>query len=363
MDDYKKIEYDRGYEFCCLVFEYLGIPKKDSQQIADVVLTSDLMGIESHGLQRLKMYYDGSKAGRINPNAQPKIIQETMVSAVIDADEGYGQIVGGKAMKLAIQKAKEAGIGMVLVKNSSHYGIAGYYSMMAAKEGLLGISMTNSEALVLPTFGRTPVMGTNPIALTMPAKPYPFHIDMATSVVPAGKIEVYNKKQKAIPIGWVLNAEGKNTTVAQDFINIRKNKTDGGLLPLGGTGETHGGHKGYGLSMMVELMTGILSGGCTSYYVRRDTIKERCCHMFMAIDYAMFGNKEDVEKHMSAYMELVRASNKSEGETRIYTHGERELSQFNDRKMNGFYINGKTYEELEAIAAEAGLDKQKYLGA
>ena len=228
--------------------------------------------------------------------------------------------------------------------------------MMAAKQGLLGFSMTNTEALVVPTFGRTAMIGTNPIAVTMPAKPYPLHIDMATSTVPAGKIEVYNKVGKACPEGWILNAEGKVTTNPQEFIYIRANKTDGGLLPLGGAGELMGGHKGYALGVLVELMTAILSGGLTSYYVRRERTVEKCCHWFMAVDYSMFGNKEEIEEHMSQFMQELRDSRKADGQERIYTHGEKELSRLDSIKANGLKASSKTYEELLLIAREANLD-------
>ena len=356
MSDYYYLNYEKAFKFCKSYFMSIGVPENGSETIADVLTTSDLMGIESHGLQRMIMYHGGVKSGRIKPSAEPVIEKETPISAVVNAGDGFGHIAGKMAMQLAIDKAKEHGIGMTVVNNSTHYGIAGYYSMMAAKQGLLGFSMTNTEALVVPTFGRTAMIGTNPIAVTMPAKPYPLHIDMATSTVPAGKIEVYNKLGKACPEGWILNAEGKVTTNPQEFIDIRANKTDGGLLPLGGAGELMGGHKGYALGVLVELMTAILSGGLTSYYVRRERTVEKCCHWFMAVDYSMFGNKEEIEEHMSQFMQELRDSRKADGQERIYTHGEKELSRLDSIKANGLKASSKTYEELLLIAREANLD-------
>ena len=356
MANYHYLNYEKVFEFCKSYFMSIGVSEEGSATIADVLTTSDLMGIESHGLQRMIMYHGGVKSGRIKPTAQPVVERETPVSAVINANDGFGHIVGKMAMQMAIDKAKKSGIGMVVVNNSTHYGIAGYYSMMAAKQGVLGFSMTNTEALVVPTFGKTPMIGTNPIAVTTPASPYPLHIDMATSTVPAGKIEVYNKLGKPCPEGWILNANGEVTTNPQEFIDIRANKSDGGLLPLGGAGELHSGHKGYALGVLVELMTAILSGGNTSYYVRRKRTIEKCCHWFMAVDYSMFGDKDEIEAHMSRFMQELRDSNKAAGHDRIFTHGERELSNFENVKNNGLKASDKTYDELQLIAKEANLD-------
>lgn len=360
MDTYRYLSFEKMNDFCLEVFQKLGMSREDSQTITDVLLESDLMGIESHGLQRLIMYYNGIQVGRINPKAKIKVTRETPVSALIDGDDGFGHVAGKKAMQMAIDKAKKSGIGLVLVNNSTHYGIAGYYSMMAAKQGVLGISMTNTEALVVPTFGKTPMLGTNPIAVTMPAKPLPLHIDMATSVVPAGKMEVYNKKGLSVPEGWIVNSDGKVTTDPGEFIEIRKNKTDGGLLPLGGEGEHHSGHKGYALGMIVELMTAILSGGHTSNYVRAIPTVEKCCHMFMAINYEIFGDKEEIEKGMAAYMEELRSSHKAEGHDRIFTHGERELLNHENIRKNGLKVNQKTYEELISVCRKLELSEERY---
>jgi LDH2 family malate/lactate/ureidoglycolate dehydrogenase len=177
MQEYRYLNYDKTFTFCIKVFEKHGLSSEDGTIITDVLLESDLLGIESHGLQRLEMYCSGMKMGRINLSVKPEILFQTPVSALLDAHECFGQLVGVKAMNIAIEKAKSSGIALVTVRNSTHYGIAGYYAMMAAKQRLLGITMTNTEALVLPTFGKTPIMGTNPIALAMPATPYPLYID------------------------------------------------------------------------------------------------------------------------------------------------------------------------------------------
>lgn len=352
MTGYRKLDYEKIKKFAEQVFTGAGVSAENSAEIVEVLLDSDLMGIESHGLQRLSMYCTSIRNGRVKPAAVPEIVRETPLSAVIDAHEAFGQVAGVMAMRMAMQKAKEHGVGIVVVNDSTHYGVAGYYARMAAKEGLLGISMTNTEALVLPTFGKTPMLGTDPIALAMPAEPYPLSIDMATCVVPAGKMEVYDKKNTPVPAGWFLDEDGNTCTDPSKFIAIRKNKTDGGLLPLGGEGKEHSGHKGYALGMIVELMTAILSGGYTSNNVRRVPNVERCCHMMMAIDYGMFRDKAEAEQQLSEYMQLVRDSNKASGCDRIYTHGEQELARREEIRRTGLLVNDKTFSELQQIAEE-----------
>jgi LDH2 family malate/lactate/ureidoglycolate dehydrogenase len=361
MDDYYFLNYKKIVEFCEKVFQKNGYAPGDAACITSVLIESDLMGIESHGIQRLELYCHGIEIGRIFVSAKPEIVKETPFAAVVDAHECIGHIAGNFSMRLAIDKAKSCGIGLVTVRNSTHYGIAGYYAMMAARENLLGISLTNAEALVLPTYGKRPMMGTNPISAAMPARLYPYYLDMATSIVPSGKLEVYYKKNKPIPEGYVLDAEGKMTTSAKEFIEIRQNKTDGGILPLGGAGETCGGHKGYGLSMLVELLTGILSGGLTSNYVRMKLPAEKCCHFFMALDYGMFGDKKSIEDHLSRYMQEIRDSPKAYGQNRIYTHGEKELERRASIIERGIAVNEKTYQELCDICGKFSLDKREYL--
>ncbi len=265
-------------------------------------------------------------------------------------------------MDIVIEKAKKTGMAIAVVRNSNHYGIAGYYSMMAAKEGLLGISMTNTEALVVPTFGKRPIMGTNPIAITMPATPHCFHLDMSTSVVTAGKMEVYAKNKKPLLPGWSVGKEGTENLDPVEFLNIRATKSNGGLLPLGGIGEAHSGHKGYGISLAVELLTGIMAGGYTSTLVRKDKSVEKCCHMFMAIDYGMFGNKKEIEERFSEFLQEIRDSEKAAGCDRIYIHGDKaeEHLQMTLRE-NSISLNEATYAEIEKLCMKCGIPVKEYL--
>jgi len=345
---YKKYKYEDLTKLCEEVFQKFGYDEKDSQTITEVLLLSDLFGIESHGIQRLAKYYKEIKSGLIKVNSKIKIVNETQISAVIDAQESIGQIVSKKAMNMAIEKAKKSGIGIVLVNNSNHYGIAGYYARMAEREGLLGISMTNSPAITVPIFGIEAMMRSNPIAISMPASPHPFLMDMSTSVVTRGKLEVYNKRNETLPLGWGLNSEGEDTSNPKEVLNNISNKIGGGIVPLGGSSEMLGGHKGYGFALVVELFTAILSGGATSNYVHVNGVSGTC-HSFIAVDYKIFGDKKIIEENFSGYLDEIRQSKKKKGAFRIYTHGEKEAEAYTDRIENGIPINDSTLKEIDEI--------------
>ena len=358
---YQRFDYEKCKELAAEVMRKNGIPDADCVKVADALLASDLFGIESHGIQRLSMYVFGMEVGRINRNAKMKIVKETPCSAVIDADAGMGQPASIAGVEMAIDKASKTGFGMVIVTNSNHYGSAGYYSRLAADKGYLGVCMTNTEALVTPTFGKSPMLGTNPIGVSMPAHPTMFHFDVSTSVVTAGKMEVYAKSGKPAPEGWSVDSDGKVNTDAQTFLDIRSNKTDGGLLPLGGFGELLGGHKGYGFSLIVELMTGVLGLGDTSPHVRAVPHIERCCHMFQVIDYGMFGDKEAIERKFSEYLQEIRDSKKAEGYDRIYIHGEKEVAFKDDVLTNGVPMHDATVADIIKTCEKCGVDHTKYL--
>lgn len=348
-------------ELATLIFQKCGYSQQDSETIADVLVTADLYGITSHGLQRLNLYVYGLEIGRIKLHAKPTIIRETLVSALLDADDAMGQISGVQSMKLAIEKAKHSGIGFVVTKNNNHFGIAGYYAELASKEELMGICMTNSEALMVPTFGKRAMLGSNPIAISMPSDPYPFLLDMATAVVPRGKLEVCMKDKKPIPEGWAVGPEGKISTDPFKVNECFVNKTCGGLLPIGGLGELLGGHKGYGIALAVELFTGILAQGYTSDMVRKVHLVDRSCATFIAIDYGMFGDKNAIKAYFSSYLQKLRDSDKAEGETRIYTHGEKEYFNRLDVERKGVYLQEKTVEELISICNRFGISYPEYL--
>jgi len=348
---YRYLDYDELLAFCEAVFESYGFTGEESQKIADVVLAADLNGIESHGVQRMVRYDFEVTSGLVRVDAKPEVVFETPMSMVIDAHCGMGQLVGRQAMETAIAKAKQVGCGMVAVRNCNHYGIAGYYSEMAAREDLMGVCMTNTESIMVPIYGKQPMLGTNPIALAMPADPYMFSFDCATTIVPRGKFEVYAKRGAEVPLGWGVDEEGRDSTDAARILQNIIAKSGGGILPLGGSDEQTGGHKGYGLGIICELFTGILSGGLTADRVSRGlTEGTGICQSFMAIDYGMFGNKAEIRKEFSEYLARLRASEKAEGQSRIYTHGEKEIEMRVLRRKNGIPVNDKTLEELHRMA-------------
>ena len=352
---YINLDYLELKSFCEKVFSGYGFTDEESRDITDVLLAADLKGIESHGVQRLARYDYEIKAGIVKPERKSEIVFETPISAVIDAHAGMGQLTAKRAMELAIQKAKTSGCGMVTVRNGNHYGIAGYYSEMAAKEDLIGISMTNTESIMVPTYGKEPMLGTNPIALAMPAEPIMFSFDCATTIVPRGKFEVYAKRQLPVPIGWGVDEEGRDSDDTVRILNNIIEKNGGGILPLGGAHEESGSHKGYGFGMLCEIFTGVMSGGLTSDRVNRGLCEGNgICQYFMAIDYGVFGNKEAIKKDFSDYLARIRASAKAEGAVRIYTHGEKEAEMCVLRRDKGIPVNEKTLLEMKKIGADVG---------
>ena len=355
-----KYSYELLDKFCTDAFSKIGFSADESRIITDVLLTSDLYGIESHGMQRIVRYHKGIEKGLIDIKAMPECVFETPVSAVIDAHDSMGQLVGHSAMKKAIEKAKTTGIGIVSVRNSNHYGIAGYYAKMACDEGLIGFSGTNSEAIMVPTFGKLAMIGSNPIAMAMPADPYPFFFDCSTTVVTRGKLEMYNKMEKPLPDGWALDKNGHDSTDAADVLKNIVAKNGGGIMPLGGSSEVSGSHKGYGYGMLCEIFSSILSLGVTSNYTMKG--KSGICHFFAAINPAMFGDPDAIKEHLSTYLNDLRESPKAEGADRIYTHGEKEVLATADRLANGIPVNVNTLREMVEFASFVGLDAKDYFG-
>jgi len=345
-----QIDTEKVRRFCETLFQAYGFSAQESKTISDVLLRADLYGIDSHGIHRLVRYHEEITSGQVDVKAKTEIVHETAISACVEANKAMGQLVGVEAMKLAVKKAHNAGCGMVTVRNSNHYGIAGYYTELAAEEDLLGVCMTNTEAICVPTFGSQAMTGTNAIALAMPADPFVFSYDAATTVVPRGKLEVYKKNGQPLPDLWALDINGKPCTDAAAVIDNIINKAGGGIAPLGGIGVLHGGHKGYGLSIIVDLFSAVISGGLTSNHVNRKPDHTGICHYFMAIDYGIFGDKTSIKAGMSKFLQELRDSKKAEGHSRIYTHGEKEAQLMEQRIKGQIPVNEKTYEEMKKIA-------------
>ena len=354
--DYKKLE-----KFCIESFKGYGFSEEEAEQITAVLLEADLSGIESHGVQRMIRYHKEITGGMVKIDAKPEVVFETPVSAVIEGNDGMGQLLGHKAMTMAIEKAKKTGMAIVTVRNSNHYGIAGYYAKMACNEGLIGMSMTNSEAIMVPTFARKAMLGSNPIAIAMPAKPYDFFFDASTTVVTRGKLEIYNKLDKPLPDMWALDAGGKRSSNASDVLKNIVAKAGGGIMPLGGETEQSGSHKGYGYGMLCEIFCSILSMGLTSNHTHIGG-KGGTCHGFIAIDPAVFGDADAIKEHLSTFLTELREAPKAEGADRIYTHGEKEVFAYKDRMENGINVNMGTVAEMVDLCKYLEMDVKEYLG-
>ena len=353
--------YEQLKTFCLDAFGAFGFTPEESEKITDVLLLSDLYGIESHGMQRLVRYHKGIEKGLIKVDAKPEVVFETPVSAVIDGHDGMGQLISIRAMELAIEKAKKTGMAVVSVRNSNHFGIAGYYAKMACDAGLMGFAMTNSEAIMVPTNARLAMLGSNPIAISLPAEPYPFLFDASTTVVTRGKLEVYNKNGKPLPEGWALDENGHACTDAERVLKNIVGKKGGGIMPLGGLNEQSGGHKGYGYGMLCEIFCSIFSGGLTSNHTHVGG-KGGTCHGFMAIDPAVFGDAEGMKDRFSTFLQELRDAPKAEGQPRIYTHGEKEILAYADRLKNGIDVNVNTVVEMKDLCDYLHMDSKKYLG-
>ena len=357
----RRYDSTRLQQWVVEIFAREGFASQDAQSIAASLLYADEHGIESHGIQRVRMYDEALRAGRIDRDAKPSTVFDTPVSAVIDGHHGMGQLVAMHAMQVAIDKAKNLGIGIVAVRNSGHYGTAGYYANYAADAGLIGLSMTNTRPAVVPTHARGHFIGTNPIAFAMPARPHNFLFDAATSTVPAGHVELFAKLGRPLPTGWVTDDDGRAVTDPNEALrHITQKNVGGGLLPLGGSTETTGGHKGYGYSMIVELLTGILSGGGTSDQV--SDFGAGICHHFAVIDPGLFGDRESILAHVSQYLDKLRALPAVPGE-HVYVQGDKEVLAREDRRAHGIPMSEATYRELREISQRLGVSDEDVVTA
>ena len=353
-----RISADRLRRFCTDIFIKLGVPQEDAWVTADVLVEANLRGVDSHGVARLRRYVDGLRNGVMVARPNVRVVQETAATALVDGGGGLGQPVSARAMKMALEKAASHGAGFVTVRNSNHYGIAGYYAMMALPQDMIGISMTNSDVLVVPTFGRNAMLGTNPISVAAPAgEERAFVLDMATSTVPRGKLEVYDRLGRKMPLGWATDEKGLATTDPTLVLQNMAGRRGGGLLPLGGEGETLGGHKGYGLALLVDVLAGVLSGAAYA-----DTIYPRSPdgrplpanvgHFFGALRVDAFRPLEQFRQDMDDLIRRLKNSPKAEGQSRIYIHGEKEFEAAEERGKSGIPLDPKTVGALRSLSGE-----------
>jgi LDH2 family malate/lactate/ureidoglycolate dehydrogenase len=356
MDEYIRIKVESLREFTVNVFNKLSVPAEDAKIAADILITADQRGIGSHGLQRLKRYTNGLKSGVMQPTMNIEILKETSNTLLISGGDGLGQVTSYQSMKLVIDKALENNIAFAAVRDSNHYGIAGYYSMMALEHDLIGLSLTNSAPLVVPTYGKNAIMGTNPLSIAVPAgKERPFVLDMATSTVPRGKLEVYERVGKTMPVTWATDESGNPT---QDIPRVLTNLIDkkgGGLLPLGGAEEESGGHKGYGLCLAADILSGVLSGSTfgPNLYAGKN-VPAKVSHFFGAIRIDAFIELDLFKSIMDAYIITLKHSEKAPSKDRIFIHGEKEYELYEQQKEEvGIYY--EVVEELRQIGAEVNI--------
>ena len=346
------------------VFIGLGVPEDDAKIIANVLITSDLRGIDSHGIQRCKMYYDRIKQGIYEVHTKIDVIKDGPTTALWDGNCGMGHVIAYKAMNNAIEKAKKYGLGAVAVRNSTHFGIAGYYSLMAIREGMIGLAVTNARPSIPPTFGVEPMLGTNPLTIGAPTdEDFPFLIDCATSIIQRGKVEANSRIGKPMPQNTVINDNGEFITDPNQILSDMLQKK-AALLPLGGKGEDTAGYKGYGYATVVELLSAALQDGI----FLRDTIgieengqkRLKVGHFFLAINTEAFIGKEQFRKTAGNIMRGLRSAKLDPNEEKIYTAGEKEYLSEKHRKKSGIPLNKSLQNDIKIMQEELGLMKYKF---
>ncbi len=338
----------------------LGVPPEDAETCVDVIIASDLRGIESHGIGRLKYYYDRIKAGQHQVMTQIEVVRDGPTTAVLDGHHGMGMVVAKRAMQMAIDKARAYGMGSVAVRNSTHFGIAGYYPLMAVRQGMIGMAFTNARPATAPTFGVQPMLGTNPIAFGAPTdEDCPFLFDGSTPITQRGKIEVKVRQEQPIPAGWVID---QNNQVITDPGQVMAGLDRGqaAFLPLGGEGETLAGYKGYGLGTMVEILSAALQSGAFMYGLTglaADGSKQpfRLGHFFMAIDIEPFCPLAEFKHTTGQILRELRASTKAPGQSRIYTAGEKEYEKEIAIRRDGIPVIPNLQKEIKFLQSELGL--------
>jgi LDH2 family malate/lactate/ureidoglycolate dehydrogenase len=351
-DDIVWMDFATMERFMVDVFKGLGVPEEDAKISADVLIASDKKGIDSHGVNRLKpTYYDRLKAGVQSPVTKLEIVREGPTTALIDGNKGMGHVIAKRAMSLCIEKARRYGTGMVAVRNSTHYGIAGYYAEMAAEAGMIGITGTNARPSVAPTFGSENMLGTNPLTIGFPTdEEFPFILDCATSITQRGKIEVYARIGREVPKGLVIDSEGNSMTEPNSILDALT-RGEASFLPLGGLGEEMGGYKGFGYSTVVEVLSAALQGGTFLKAITGVNLG----HFFIVVDISAFTEPESFMETAGEIMRTLRESKRLKGHDRIYTAGEKEHLTWLERREKGVPLNRSLQLDLLMMRDELGL--------
>lgn len=355
----KHFSYEELYQFSKKVFLAMGCPEADADTACETLLSADLRGVDSHGVARLSGYVRLWEKKRINPQPDIKIIHETPSTATIDGDAGLGLVVAPFAMQVAIEKAKNAGTGWVAVKNSNHYGIAGYHAMQALKHNMIGMSMTNASPLVSPTFSKERMLGTNPIAMAIPSQNEPpFVGDFATTPAANGKLEVLQRKDEKAPFGWIQDKEGRETDDAHGV------KEGGAWLPLGGD-RLHGGHKGFILGSMVDILSAVLSGANYGPWAppfvsflepAANPPGEGLGHFFGAMRVDAFRPADEFKEHMDNWIKRFRESERADENQPVVIPGDPERAMEKERSQKGIPLLEPVEKDLRALGAKFEID-------
>ncbi len=353
------LPYHQLKQFAIDIFVKMNCPKEEANLAADVLLNADLRGIDSHGLARLSGYVRLWEAKRINSKPTISIVHETPSTAVVDGDQGLGLVVAPRAMKIAIEKANKVGTGWVAVKNSNHFGIAGYHAMMALEHDMIGMAMTNASPLVAPTFSVERLLGTNPICVAIPAgEQPPFVADFATTTAANGKLEILQRKNQEAPEGWIQKKDGSVST------NPNELKDGGALVPLGSNRE-HGSHKGFCLGAWVDIFSAVLSGANYGPWVPpfvsflappADPVGDGIGHFFGAMRVDAFRPADDFKKHMDNWITRFRSAKTVEGQDRLIIPGDPEREREKARMISGIPLNPKVAQDIKELGTKFNIE-------
>ena len=359
-----RIHREHLERFCIDIFRKLGLSEPDSRSAASVLVAADARGIPSHGVARLWRYVNGLTTGQMRPDAEPEVIVDTPTSVVLNAHGAMGAPVSVRAMELVCGKARTVGAAFGCVRDSNHFGIASHYAMLALPYDMLGVAMTNTAALGVPTFGRQVMFGTNPLAFAAPADmERAFVLDMCTTVVTRGKIEIYERLGKKLPAGWAVDKKGKPAVDARMTLDDMFNRIGGGILPLGGDGEEFGGHKGYGLAVMVDILCSVLCGAPFGPALSdTETSSARVSHFFGAIRIDTFRNPQEFRRDMDRMLRDLRTCLPAEHAERVYYAGLKEFEQEEESLKNGVPVLRQTYEQICEIGKEYGISPPTVVG-
>lgn len=350
----QRVNAERLLGFCRQAFIAAGLNPEDAGIAADALVTTDLRGVDSHGVAHLPRYLTGLLNGSLNRRPNIRVLSETASTALVDGDRGLGFVVSYRAMQIAIQKAKTAGSGWVVVRGGTHYGAAGYWASLALEHHLIGFSLCTSASRIAPTFGAAGMVGTNPIAIAVPAgvEP-PFLLDMATCVVPMGRLEIHAREKKPLPEGWVIDAQGRPITDPELAFKLT-HSAEAMLLPLGGVGEVHSGYKGYGLGVAVEIMCNLL-GGYAGAVVQEPGRESECGQFFGALSVEAFRPLGEFQTALDARLREYKATPALPGAERVLVAGQKEAESSAERLRDGIPLSEKVIEQLREAGLKLGV--------